>query len=89
MIHALKIHPVYFKEVEAGRKTFEIRKFDRQFIVGDKLLLQEFDDKEYTRKEIFVVITYILHFNEQKASQEFGLIPGFCILGIKQSDFEP
>lgn len=87
MMHALKIEPVYFKEVEAGRKTFELRKFDRPFLIGDKLLLQEWNG-EYTRKEIIVEITYILHFNEQSECEKFGLMPGFCILGIRRPDFD-
>ena len=40
--HELKIWPEYFDPVEAGLKTFEIRKNDRGFAMGDRLLLREF-----------------------------------------------
>jgi hypothetical protein len=41
--HHLKTHPAPFADVEAGRKTFEIRKDDRGYKVGDTLVLEEWD----------------------------------------------
>ena len=35
MIHQLKIEPDYFKKIVEGVKTFEVRKNDRDFHVGD------------------------------------------------------
>ncbi|WP_331384989.1 DUF3850 domain-containing protein [Bacillus badius] len=45
MKHELKIYPQYFKAVVSGKKSFEIRKNDRDFKVGDTLLLHEFDPR--------------------------------------------
>ena len=42
MTHALKTEPPFFKHVVEGSKSFEIRKNDRLFKVGDKILLQEY-----------------------------------------------
>ena len=43
MIHELKIQSEYFVAVNNKTKTFEIRKNDRDFKVGDKILLREID----------------------------------------------
>lgn len=42
MKHQLKTWPGYFHAVKTGVKTFEIRKDDRKFNVGDTLVLNEF-----------------------------------------------
>jgi len=42
MVHDLKTWPLYFAAVSSGKKTFEIRKNDRDFKVGDILILKEF-----------------------------------------------
>lgn len=41
MIHQLKIESAFFEDVISGKKTFEIRKNDRDFMVGDFLALNE------------------------------------------------
>lgn len=46
-IHNLKIKPCYFKDVVSGVKTFEVRFNDRNFKMGDILVLEEFDDRGY------------------------------------------
>lgn len=40
-IHELKTDPQVFDAVAEGRKTFEIRKDDRGFAVGDLLMLRK------------------------------------------------
>lgn len=60
MIHELKIYPKYFEKVLDGTKTFEARKNDRGFQVGDTVILKEFDNIKYSGREIQVEITYIL-----------------------------
>lgn len=61
MTHTLKTWPEPFKAVCEGYKTFEIRKDDRNFELGDSLILQEWnpDFETYTGKEIHVRITFI------------------------------
>ena len=64
MIHELKILPQYFRAVLEKRKTFEVRKNDRPFAVGDGICLREFDplsEHEYTGRVWYGNITYILN----------------------------
>lgn len=92
--HELKILPEYFEAVLNGNKTFELRKDDRGFKVGDTLILKEFKPgiydssgpekvtiKEcgYTGREVEKKITYIF-----KGGTPFmGLRKGYAILNIK------
>lgn len=63
MIHDLKTWPGVFHEVASGAKTFEIRYNDRNFQVGDLLLLREFDPEieDYSGYTMTVRVTYILN----------------------------
>jgi hypothetical protein len=75
-IHSLKIAPKYFEKVLSKEKTFEFRYNDRNYRVGDTLVLKEYDKQEFTGREISVQITYILD-NFQ------GIQEGYVILAIK------
>ena len=75
MVHELKILPEYFLAVIEGRKKFEIRKYDRDYQLGDVLFLKEWD-REYTGSAVICEITYILHGGND------GLEKGYCILAI-------
>jgi hypothetical protein len=76
MTHNLKIHPEYFQAVIMGAKTFEIRKNDREFEVGDLLKLSEFEPEhdDYTDRECTAIITYMTDYKQQK---------GYVVLSIK------
>lgn len=76
--HELKILPQYFNDVVCQKKTFEIRKDDRDYQVGDTLILKEFDGSDYTNHKVKRVITYIL-----RDAKDYGLEDGYCILGIQ------
>ena len=62
MIHELKIMPQYYRAVLERRKTFEVRKKDRPFAVGDSICLREYDELNggYTGRVWYGDITYIL-----------------------------
>ena len=72
--HELKILPQYMDEVLAGNKTFELRKNDRDFQIGDTFVLREWKDGAYTGRYFIQSIVYIL-----KDCPEYGLADGYCI----------
>lgn len=80
MEHFLKIQKQYFNSVLSNEKTFEIRKNDRDYRVGDKLILSEIYENGFqTGRLLIVKITYILF------GPCYGLEAGFCIMSVKRS----
>lgn len=69
--HTLKTDPILFRETWADKRTFEIRKNDRDYQVGDTLLIKETlhtgDEMRggaeliYTGFSIKLTVTSILH----------------------------
>ena len=74
-VHELKIMPEFYEAVLCGDKTFEIRKNDRGFIVGDFLVLKEWDGENFTGRTVTKKISYMV-------AGIYGLRPGYCVLGI-------
>lgn len=60
--HDVKCWPVYFARVLDGSKTFEIRKDDRGYQQGDRLILREYDPDTttYTGRLVLAEIGYVL-----------------------------
>lgn len=97
-IHELKILPQYFNVVRSGEKTFELRKDDRGFKVGDTLILKEFEpgvrdysgqvpiikESRYTGRSIKKKITYIFKGGIPGCRLRQGLV----ILALGESEVE-
>lgn len=65
-----------------GAKTFELRKFDRDYQVGDRIhfIVVDKDGKQVAESRSHdYQITYIL-----SDCEKYGLMQGYCILGIKK-----
>lgn len=79
MTHVLKTWPEYFQAVRDGRKRFEVRKSDRDFSVGDLLVLVEWDPQtgQTTNETERRHVTYLL------PGGQFGIEAGFVVLGIE------
>lgn len=81
--HELKIWPEYFEPVNAWLKPFEIRLMDREYRVGDVLVLHEFVPDQAPGLQSFTgrvcerTISYISTY-EQK--------PGYAVLGFSLID---
>ena len=83
MKHEAKILPEWFEALLSGRKSFEVRKDDRdpKYQTGDELFLREFDGVDYTGRTITAEVTFVLR-NEYCRE-------GFCILSVIVKDSSP
>ncbi len=72
--HELKCRPEYLFRIISGQKRFEIRKNDRDFQVGDFLVLREFDPDNDAYDEIRVKVTYITTYEQKE---------GYVVMGIE------
>ena len=79
MIHELKIAPKYFEGIISGRKTFVVRKDDRNYQENDVLILKEYDNNSFTGNEYAVIVTYVQHDEYCK--------DGYCILSFKRDNY--
>lgn len=77
--HELKCWPQYMARIASGQKQFEIRKNDRDYQVGDRLILREYDPKtgwpdHGVIETIIADVTYIT---------DFAMQDGYVVMGIK------
>ena len=95
--HMLKIWPQYFAAVMDGTKTFEVRKDDRGYTVGDMLVLREWevtgivgrpsgiggfrDVGGYTGRECQHTVAYILR-------DVPGIEDGYVVMGLSSPRME-
>ena len=79
VVHELKCWESYFHGLQDGSKMFELRKFDRDFRIGDTLHIREttYADGMYTGRECWRNISYILAHED-----DLGLKDGFAILSL-------
>ncbi len=76
-MHELKTTQPYFDEVCRGAKRADLRKNDRDFKVGDQLLLKEYDPEiGYTGRSFIVRVTHVLE-------QFEALTPGYAMLSFE------
>ena len=79
MEHELKTWSEQFHAVRSGRKTFEFRYNDRDYNVGDILVLREYNPviKTYSGRMERVQVMYILRGG-------FGIPENYVIMSIKK-----
>jgi ribosomal protein S4E len=77
-VHELKTWPVPFQQVMDGRKTHEYRKNDRDYHVGDTLLLRLYEPAVDMILPVYVMrkVTAITH------GPDFGIPVGYCVMSI-------
>lgn len=78
-VHYLKTESPYFQAVKSGIKPFEVRKNDRDFKVGDTLILEEVDPVKKIHTGAWVPEQIIYKLDDPRFVKE-----GYVILGIKE-----
>ena len=73
--HVVKHWPKYHRSVVSGETTSQLRKDDRDYQIGDEMLMREYNSELdiYTGSTCRVLITDALRGIE-------GLMPGYCLL---------
>ena len=74
--HQIKLEAEFFDDAAAGRKSFELRKNDRDYKKGDVLEMEEVKDGKKTGRKCSKRIVYMMENFE-------GLEDGYCILGCE------
>lgn len=94
--HTLKLPEPYFSAVKSGDKTFEIRRNDRAFQRGDKLILQDSSrcdcgqDECARRRPSLVRYVSFVFSGDPSLRDTGGILPGYVVLGlsVKESSDE-
>lgn len=83
MEHRLKTWPKTFHAVRLGIKNFELRRNDRDFKVGDTLVLCEYEPEldVYTGNEVRRKVSYIMQ-------SGFGFPSGVCVMSLVVGDLK-
>jgi hypothetical protein len=79
--HELKTSSSMFNAIASGEKTFELRLNDRDFRVGDILVLRDYDDNIYTGRWRRVRVTHLTD-----GSRSGALVAGYVCMAIKKVD---
>lgn len=74
--HQIKLEAEFFDDALSGRKSFELRKNDRNYKEGDVLEMEEVKDGKKTGRKCSKRIVYMMENFE-------GLEDGYCILGCE------
>lgn len=75
--HEIKLACGFIESIIIGKKLFEVRKDDRQYEVGNRIKMKEWDNtnKVFTGKWVIVEILFILRGEE---GVMYGLQEGYC-----------
>lgn len=74
-VHELKTHPQYYNAVVSGKKTFEIRENDRDYQVGDLLVLREWNPESegYTGASELRFVSYVTTYGQPEGQVVLAL----------------
>lgn len=75
MIHELKILPEHYQPVLEGLKRAELRNNDRDYKVGDHLILKEWHNGDYTGRQTGREVIHVADVS--------AYLHGFVLLSVK------
>jgi len=94
--HTLKIKQEYFERIISGQKTFEIRKNDRDYQVGDAVVFTPEGSRHDFSKGFDIDAECLIEIERIKIMEkhvfeivyifhggEYGLDNGYCVFGIR------
>ena len=83
--HYIKSWTHFYQAIKDGRKLHDLRVDDRNYQVGDTVVLQEYDNIDgcYLGNQIEAEITYITNRAVPCAFSSAILPPRYCILSLK------
>lgn len=81
--HILKTEIGFWDDINEGRKTFEIRRDDREpkFTVGDTLILLRGSCMSFEQDSTFLIATVSYCMRGIQASK-YGVMDDYCVLGL-------
>lgn len=86
-VHIVKCHEMYFEEVWAGRKCFEVRLNDRGYICGDEILLVEINPRRGIGfRQINAIVGHVFSLDGMNLLHD-GVV-AFCLENIKRFELE-
>lgn len=85
-VHKLKCHEWSFQGIALGLKSFELRKFDRDYRAGDFLYLEETEEesRSKTGNSLMVEISSVMVDGDSK----YGLLPDYCAISFEPYSVE-
>lgn len=84
-VHQLKTWPSFFAAVWDGSKQFELRKKDRDYKVGDLLVLREYDPDThaYSGRSVVAEISFLTEYEHVCELSDEALGRDFAIISMK------
>lgn len=83
MTHELNIKPTSFKHICEEKRTFDVRKYDKPYKVGDTLIFKEYDGllEQFTGRSVKRKLVYLFEGHGQ-----YGLTTGYVVLGFRKAE---
>ncbi|MEQ3500615.1 DUF3850 domain-containing protein [Tenacibaculum sp. SSH1-16] len=82
-VHEVKVKQPFYDDLYFKRKSFEVRKNDRDYEVGDILHLKEFSNQDWQNMQgIFRKVVYLLE------GGQYGIENGYVVLGLREVEIK-